>query len=251
MKKTTTFVRILSALMATIMVAVAIPVQAIALPAEELEQIQTEQIQAVTETAVTNAPAEQDIFIVEEDTSKRGQFEKHYLCSDGTYVSVTYPEAVHYLDDDQTWKDVDQSLTYNATTGTYASEQADFCVSFSGKASATNMAHIERNGHTLSWGIQTASKSAVRSSEVTYAQSSRAILDEVKMVTTSPSEKLAQVAAAPSVSFERNSERLVSNEDSFLLPNISSQISYADIFAGENVSIKYTVCRERRAGRIP
>ena len=241
MKKTTTFVRILSALLATIMVAVAIPVQAIALPADELEQLETEQIEATTEMTATNASTEPDVFIVAEDTSKRGQFEKHYLCSDGTYVSVTYPEAIHYLDEDRTWKDVDQSLTYDAATGTYASERADFRVSFSGKASATNMAQIERNGHTLSWGIQTASKGPVRSSDATYAQSSRTILDEVQTVLIAPSERLAQVVVAPSVSFESNAERLVSNEDSFLLPNISAQISYADVFAGETVSLKYTV----------
>ncbi len=34
-----------------------------------------------------------DIFVVEEDITKRGEYEKHFLCSDGTYRAVTYAVA--------------------------------------------------------------------------------------------------------------------------------------------------------------
>ena len=52
-----------------------------------------------------------EVCIVEEDLSKRGEYEKHFLCSDGTYIAVTYAEPVHYLDADGTWADTDVALS--------------------------------------------------------------------------------------------------------------------------------------------
>ena len=78
--------------MAFIIALASAPIQAIALGIENMEQIEENEID-------TGYEIDKDVFLVEEDLSKRGQFEKHYLCSDGTYVSVTYPEAIHYLDD--------------------------------------------------------------------------------------------------------------------------------------------------------
>jgi len=56
--------------------------------------------------------------IVEEDTSKRGEFEKHFYCTDGSFVAVSYPEAIHYEDGNE-WVDVDNTLTYNSTLNKY------------------------------------------------------------------------------------------------------------------------------------
>jgi hypothetical protein len=53
--------------------------------------------------------------IVEEDVSKRGKFEKHYLCSDGSYMAVVYPEQVNYYDGGE-WKEVDNTLTLSTET---------------------------------------------------------------------------------------------------------------------------------------
>lgn len=98
--------------MAFIIALASAPIQAIALGIENMEQIEENEID-------TGYEIDKDVFLVEEDLSKRGQFEKHYLCSDGTYVSVTYPEAIHYLDDNNKWQDVDQSLSYDSATGMY------------------------------------------------------------------------------------------------------------------------------------
>lgn len=102
--------KFIAVFMAFVTVLVATPLYSFALVHNE-----TGQINGYNEEL--NEKKEQDVFIVEEDQSKRGQFEKHYLCSDGTYISVTYPEAIHYLDTNNMWQDVDQSLSYNATTG--------------------------------------------------------------------------------------------------------------------------------------
>ncbi len=43
--------------------------------------------------------------IIEEDTSKRTEYVKHFLCDDGSYIAVTYPEPVHEIKDGK-WEDV-------------------------------------------------------------------------------------------------------------------------------------------------
>ena len=96
MKKNRIPIKFIAAFMAFMVALVGMPLQAIALGLENIELIDS----TVNDNTIdeTVSDSEQEVFIVEEDLSKRGQFEKHYLCSDGTYVSVTYPEAVHYLD---------------------------------------------------------------------------------------------------------------------------------------------------------
>lgn len=56
---------------------------------------------SVNETAARAgeaANASDEVYIIDEDVTKRGEFEKHFLCSDGTYRAVTYAEPVHHYD---------------------------------------------------------------------------------------------------------------------------------------------------------
>ena len=136
MKVTRTTIKCISMIIAIIMVFVTIPTNAISLSVNSSEN--TEQITIADDNDFEQA----DIFIVEEDVSKRGMFEKHYVCSDGSYVSVTYPEAVHYLDDTGMWVDVDQSLSYDVSTGLYKNVSSDFNVEFAENASLADMVSV-------------------------------------------------------------------------------------------------------------
>lgn len=224
--------------MAFVTVLVATPLYSFALVHNE-----TGQINGYNEEL--NEKKEQDVFIVEEDQSKRGQFEKHYLCSDGTYISVTYPEAIHYLDTNNMWQDVDQSLSYNATTGMYTSGKTDFNVSFSHKVSSTNMAQIKRNGYTLSWGILTTTKSKNELSKSTTSQTKRSLDSDMDLILIPSSAVTAKIEdSEDSFDYKNadNKKRLLSSQDTFTLPKISSQISYTDIFdSTQSISLKYTV----------
>ena len=62
-------------------------------------------------------------YVIGEDESLRKENEKHFRMSDGSYIAAVYPEAVHYLEDDE-WKDIDNTLTltedgYQNTAGTF------------------------------------------------------------------------------------------------------------------------------------
>ena len=51
--------------------------------------------------------------IIEEDSSRRGEFEKHFLLSDGTYLTGAYDEPIHMLQDDK-WIEIDNTLELTA-----------------------------------------------------------------------------------------------------------------------------------------
>ncbi len=233
MKNVLVLKRIIASFMALIISFASIPIQAIAIGIDNMEQIEENVID-------TGYEIDKDVFLVEEDISKRGQFEKHYLCSDGTYVSVTYPEAIHYLDADNKWQDVDQSLSYNLATGMYISDKADFEVFFSDKASADNIVRIQRNGYTLSWGIQTTNK---KGNELPRsATQSNNSIDSNTDVIIIPSSVSATIENPIDSNNMDIKDRLVANNDTFVLSKVSSQISYSNIFGEtQNVSLKYSV----------
>ena len=87
----------------------------------------------------TDVFREDDAYITVEDESKRGVFEKHYVLSDGSFVALSYAEAIHYLDDDGVWKEVDNELTYDNNTMRYSTANENFKVSLAENATSQNL----------------------------------------------------------------------------------------------------------------
>ena len=103
------------------------------------------------ETDISN-----EVYIVDEDITKRGEYEKHFLCSDGTYRAVSYAEPVHYYDSStSTWQDNDVALTLNAASTRYEAQSGSFAVSFA-KSYAAPALSAAANGTTQSQATQTA-----------------------------------------------------------------------------------------------
>ncbi len=71
-----------------------------------------------------------------EDISRRGDFEKHYLLSDGSFIAVSYAEAVHYRDANGECAEVDNTLARNASSGRITNSYGGFGVSFADSAAA-------------------------------------------------------------------------------------------------------------------
>ena len=69
-----------------------------------LSSIPTYALTNLFDSTIKNSKEVDDtVFIIEEDTTKRNEHEKHYLCSDGTFIAVSYPEAIHCLDNNGQW----------------------------------------------------------------------------------------------------------------------------------------------------
>ena len=146
---------------------VGLPTQGLILNAnadtEANPQVSVSEMDSITYTE------DNDVYILAEDVSKRGEFEKHYLCSDGNFIAVAYPEAIHRLDENGQWVDLDFSLVLNTSAHAYESQNGDFRVAFCSGISATSDASVMsssvtqtqntdlislQNGiYSLSWGL--------------------------------------------------------------------------------------------------
>ena len=94
--------------------------------------------------------ANEDVEILEEDISKRGEYEKHFLQSDGTYLAVSYGESVHKKDPNGRFEEIDNTLSLK--NGRFENADKDFAISFA-KQSKDELVKITCDGYTMSWGL--------------------------------------------------------------------------------------------------
>ena len=200
-----------------------------------------------TEMAVTSNNSEEpdnyatddEIFILEEDTSKRGRFEKHYLCSDGSYFSVTYPESVHYLTVDNQWEDIDLTPEYDTATGKYIKSSGAFGYSFGESASNTNLVDIHSGEYTISWGLEIATEAKENGSE------------SVSHDTPEDKETILPVSCVKAeISKERYSDnnsgkRYITDSKAFVLSDTSTKIKYSNYTEDCSISLEYTVYQDK------
>ncbi len=207
-----------------------------------------------------DSPTE-DIFVIAEDTTKRSEFEKHYYCSDGSFVAVTYPEAVHYQDDDGTWVDVDNRPAINNTENTYEMVNGDFKVSFPDYAPESNgndstltnsaspqdrLISIETGNYVLSWSL-TAHKPMSTPNNMSMTATSEVSLQSLSV---SPASDLYAISDFKSVSATETSgfkEQVnIKDKTVFDLPRASGKVAVSNIFGvDEPVSVEYTVYRNK------
>ncbi len=88
---------------------------------------------AKSENELTKSTNDESVtpVVVCEDVTKRGEFEKHFICSDGTVKAVVYNVPVHYMSENGTWEDIDNSLVYDNLNESYSNKlNPSFDVSF-------------------------------------------------------------------------------------------------------------------------
>lgn len=137
------------------------------LPASAAGRKGEEEAQGISQQAV-ETPAQQngegsEPEIVGEDTSRRTETEKHFRMSDGTYVAAMYDMPVHYRDEEGEYREIDNTLEEAGEEyGTKAGPQE---VKLSKKASSKKLVTVKRDGYTISWGFEGASKAKVEIGE--------------------------------------------------------------------------------------
>lgn len=101
----------LSLMLALCLLLSVLPGSVLAVEAEETLTAAAAQSQTATqETAgeTTVAEATEEVTVIREEESLRGEYEKHFLMSDGSYQAVVYSYPVHELVDG-TWVEIDYS----------------------------------------------------------------------------------------------------------------------------------------------
>ena len=183
-----------------------------------------------------------NVFIVQEDTTKRGEFEKHYICSDGTYVVASYAEAIHYKDDNGEWADVD-NRPVQTTAGDYTTRNGDFGISVPSSTSDGHLMRMDKGEHSLSWTLSANKKAGtikMDSNVSTMAQ--KPVQSQTMQVGTAKRPEII----VSNTEQPRENHKVLRDEATFDLPNVSGKVRYDDLFgAGEGVSVVYTTYRNK------
>ena len=98
---------------------------------------------------------------LEEDVLFRDKYTKHYIDPDGSRYAVIFPEQVHYYENDS-WIEVDNTLSLDKTTSKYVSRNKVFKTHFSQSSDASQLVSIEDGDYVLSWSISFAKKSETK-----------------------------------------------------------------------------------------
>ena len=118
------------------------------------EPIMQETIPVIDSTDIEQIYEEQPAYVVEEDVSKRSEFYKEFILSNGLRLATIYPDSVHYEENGQ-WKEIDNTLTAKIVDGqsVYTNTSGLWDVRFPQRLNASNSISITKDGFTVSFGM--------------------------------------------------------------------------------------------------
>ena len=118
------------------------------------EPIMQETIPVIDSTDIEQIYEEQPAYVVEEDVSKRSEFYKEFILSNGLRLATIYPDSVHFEDNGQ-WKEIDNTLTAEIIDGqnVYTNTSGLWDVRFPQRLSDSNSISITKDGFTVSFGM--------------------------------------------------------------------------------------------------
>ena len=168
---------------------------------------------ATTSKEKTNDKQPSEAVVSAENESLRGEFEKHYLLSDGSFMAVTYAEAVHYKDGNGKWQEVDNTLTKKNGKGNRIENAYEaFKVSFANTGSTGDMVSLSGKGSSLSWSLHASKKNGTRSakkSDNSY---------KVTLPKSEPSKKSSQIV-----------EKKATDKDSFASEKMAGKLRFESV----------------------
>ena len=145
--------------------------------------------------------------ILSEIKDERDEYSKQFRLDDGTTMAVSYQEPIHYKNAAGEWVDYDNSLKNETVTSAspdeateeYTNKKSDFKVNYSKKSKENSMVKIKGDNQKISWGYKDTNK--VKSTIV------------------------------------NNDEKLTGNEKFITLKNLTSEITYENIY--DDVDVQY------------
>lgn len=158
----------------------------------------------------------------------RGEYEKHFLMPDGTFVAAVYDVPVHYLDE-QTgeWNEIDNTLQAAVDVSgdaVYSNRDGLFDVSFAQTATATDpLVTLKSDGHSISWRF-------VQPSVASGGLEVMSASEEAALVTALPS---AQVLTAEPVIVPADTVDMSASKT-------TGMVLYEDL-VGQNADVRLTV----------
>ena len=197
---------------------------------------------------VTVSSTEEAKGIKKEIISKRGEYEKHFLCNDGSYIAATYPEQVNYKDDNGNWIEIDNTLT--KSNGRIKNKNQELKVSFSDNATDVEMIELSYNNIDFSWSLLFNNKGK----NIFEKSSGIDITDNVSLTDDLSVENYLEidyneVAEKPNTSkavIDVNTDVKSFDTENLILAadKVESKLTYKSVYS-DNVDASYTVLPNR------
>ncbi len=137
MEKARSKYRILSVIMAILILLVSLPTYAFATLIDDTSEASNT---SVSEDDTETSFSKSEVLVLEEDVSLREENIKHFKLSDGTTKAVAYASPVHYKDADGNWIDIDNSLSLNGSEYT-ANNKSE--IKFANKSGSNGLISIK------------------------------------------------------------------------------------------------------------
>lgn len=138
----------------SIVVALALLVQLLPLQALASKNTMDEEITSLTNSLIeSEAPP---VTVVCEEETLRTETEKHFRMSDGSFMAVSYGIPVHYMDEDGTWQDIDNTLSLSDDQSAYCLNNAQVSTMFAGNLSGGEVFTTSYDGTSVSISLMPA-----------------------------------------------------------------------------------------------
>ena len=171
--------------------------------------------------------------IVEEDTSRRGEYYKEFVLNNGLRLAAVYTEPVHYTEDGE-WKDIDNTLKAVSIKGIagYTNTAGVWQVYFPQQLSGSNAISLTKDGYTVSFGM---AGELTNSGGVAVA--SIGATSETMAATT------VRTSAAQIRAVDLTEQKAAAQYEQTVLEKHSSKLAYASVY--NNTEVVYDLSGNR------
>lgn len=125
--------------------------------------------------------------IVSEDITKRGENEKHFLCDDGSYIAVSYPQAVHEQVDGE-WVDIEYDVKKDGNGISPVDDTIK--VKFANNTNSAKLVKLESGDYKISWTVEAENENGDATEKVKLSKESKAALKTSKELLKDKKEKI-------------------------------------------------------------
>lgn len=165
---------------------------------------------------------------LEEDVSLRDKFTKHYIAPDGSRYAVIFPEQVHYAENNS-WVEIDNTLSYDITTKQYVSKNEKFKTKFSQASGNHQLVTIEDGDYRLSWSLSFATEIDPSTAKTTASG-----------FADMPNQHIANVNAQILETTDDENTKIRNKDNISQFGKAMSGIKYSGVF-NQTVDLRYSV----------
>ena len=173
--------------------------------------------------------------IVSEVTELRNEYEKHFVCEDGSFVVATYNDPVHYKENGQ-WKEIDNSLKLTADKedssgkSMYAPKAGIVDVKIPQSFSSGQKVSATNKGYTISFGAN--------HDKIIQKNKPTAVVKDIENLASSKiADKsiVTQKSVATTATLSNESDITTFNNDAMAVDNQSGAVVYENVFGTDDL----------------